>query len=192
MSQPNLNSARGTPIGLAFIDEEAGRRRALDERLFVRAPGLARVLAQVVLRLPRQSRLRRLMVARRIGRAYAAANRRDFDLILAGLDPETEYRPAPDLIAPDQDEVFSGHDGYLRMWRNWLDAFDDLRFDPEEVVDLGDRFLVTAEQRAHVPGSGVAVGKPVFQLFKVRRGLVVWQHDFSDRSKALEAAGLSE
>ena len=85
------------------------------------------------------------MVARRIGRAYAAANRRDFDLILAGLDPETEYRPAPDLIAPDQDEVFSGHDGYLRMWRNWLDAFDDLRFDPEEVVDLGDRFLVTAD-----------------------------------------------
>jgi ketosteroid isomerase-like protein len=132
------------------------------------------------------------MVARRIRGAYAAANRRDFVLILSGLDPETEYRPAPDLIAPDQDDVFSGHDGYLRMWRNWLDAFQDLRFDPEEVVDLGDTFLVTAEQRAHVPGSGVTVGQPVFQLFKVRRGLVVWQHDFSDRSKALEAAGLSE
>jgi ketosteroid isomerase-like protein len=192
MSPENINSAPGAPIALVPIREEASRRRALDERVFVRVPGLARVLAQLALRLPRQSQLRRLMVARRIGRAYAAANRRDFDLILAGLDPETEYRPAPDLIAPDQDEVFSGHDGYLRMWRNWLDAFHDLRFDPEEVVDLGDTFLVTAEQRAHVPGSGVTVGKPVFQLFKVRRGLVVWQHDFSDRSKALKAAGLAE
>jgi ketosteroid isomerase-like protein len=192
MLEENVNSVPRVPIALVPIREEARRRRALDERVFVRFPGLARVLVQLVLRLPRQSRLRRLMVARRVGGAYAAANRRDFDLILKGLDPEIEYRPASDLIAPDQDEVFSGHDGYLRMWRNWLDAFHDLRFDPEEVVDLGDTFLVTAEQRAHVPGSGVTVGKPVFQLFKVRGGLVVWQHDFSDRSEALEAAGLSE
>jgi hypothetical protein len=192
MSQEKLSVGPGVRTTLSSISEEASQRRVLDERLFVRIPGLARGLAQILLRLPPQSRLRRLMVARRIGRAYAAANRRDFDLILAGLDRETEYRPAPDLIAPDQDEVFFGHDGYLRMWRNWLDAFHDLRFDPEEVVDLGDTFLVTAQQRAHVPGSAMAVGKPVFQLFKVRRGLVIWQHDFSDRSAALKAAGLSE
>ena len=192
MSQENVSVVPRARTALQPISEEASQRRALDERLLVRTPGLARVLTQILLRLPPQSRLRRLMVARRIGRAYAAANRRDFDLILSGLDRNTEYRPAPDLIAPDQDEVFIGHDGYLRMWRNWLDAFGDLRFDPEEVVDLGDAFLVTARQQAHVPGSAIAVGKPVFQLFKVRRGLVVWQHDFSDRSAALEAAGLSE
>ena len=77
------------------------------------------------------------------------------------------------------------------MWRNWLDAFGDLRFDPEEVLDLGDKFLVTAQQRAHGSGSGVAVHKPVFQLFEVRRGLVIWQHDYSDRGTALEASGES-
>jgi hypothetical protein len=36
------------------------------------------------------------------------------------------------------------------------------------------------------------VSEPVFQLFKLRRGLVVRQEDFLDRSKALEAAGLRE
>jgi ketosteroid isomerase-like protein len=132
------------------------------------------------------------MLIRRVGRAYAAANRRDFAVILTGLDPETEYRPGADLIAPDQDPVFCGHDGYLRMWQNWLGAFEDLRFDPEEVLDLGDTFLVTAQQRAHGLRSGVAVSDPVFQLFKIRRGLVVWQRDFGNRSDALEAAGLSE
>jgi len=132
------------------------------------------------------------MLGRRIGRAYAAANRRDFDLILTGLDTETEYRPGVDLIAPDQEAVFSGHDGYLRMWRNWLDAFEDLRFDPEELLDLGDTFLVTAQQSGHGSGSGVAVSQPVFQLFKIRRGLVIWQWDFSSRTDALEAAGLLE
>jgi ketosteroid isomerase-like protein len=181
---------RGFRIELAPINERASQHRELDERLFVRLPNLYPVLAGLFLRLPRKSRLRRWMLARRIARAYAAANRRDFDLILTGLDPETEYRPGPDLIAPDQAVAFRGHAGYLEMWRNWLDAFEDLRFDPEEILDLGDTFLVTAQQRAHGSGSGIAVHKPVFQLFKVRRGLVVWQHDYSDRAKALEAAGV--
>jgi hypothetical protein len=34
----------------------------------------------------------------------------------------------------------------------------------------------------------VAVSEPVFQVFTFRRGLVVSQQDFLDRSKALEAA----
>jgi hypothetical protein len=34
----------------------------------------------------------------------------------------------------------------------------------------------------------VAVGEPVFQVFKLQRGLVVRQEDFLDRSEALEAA----
>jgi hypothetical protein len=33
---------------------------------------------------------------------------------------------------------------------------------------------------------------PLVQLFRMRRGLVVWQRDFSDHADALEAAGLSE
>ena len=132
------------------------------------------------------------MLIRRVGRAYAAANRRDFAVILTGLDPKTEYRPGADLIAPDQDPVFCGHDGYLQMWQNWLGAFEDLRFDPEEVLDLGDTFLVTAQQRAHGFRSGVPVSHPVFQLFRIRRGLVVWQRDFGNRSDALAAAGLPD
>ena len=36
------------------------------------------------------------------------------------------------------------------------------------------------------------IDQPVFQLFKLERGLVLWQKDFADRSNALEAAGLRE
>jgi ketosteroid isomerase-like protein len=192
MSRETVADVRGFRIALPPISERASQHRELDERLFVLLPALYAVLAALFLRLPRKSRLRRWMLARRMARTYAAANRRDFDVILTGLDPETEYRPGPDLIAPDQAAVFRGHAGYLEMWRNWLDAFEDLRFDPEEILDFGDTFLVTAQQRAHGVGSGIAVHKPVFQLFKVRRGLVIWQHDYSDRARALEAAGLRE
>jgi ketosteroid isomerase-like protein len=109
-------------------------------------------------------------------------------------------RPAPDagatasgdLLPPDLETVFYGHDGYRQLWRYWLDAFEDIRWDPEEILDFGDKFLVTTQQRGRGSGSGVAVSEPVFQLFTVRRGLVVRQEDFLDRSKALEAVGLRE
>ena len=188
MSQQNVEIVRGAPISLPPLSEGASRHRTLDERLRVRFPGLFRLLADALMRLPPRSRLRRLMLARAVGRVYAAANRRDFDLVLAGWDPRSEYRPSGELMPPDLEAVFYGHDGYLRLWRYWLDAFEDIRWDPEEILDFGDRFLVTTRQSGHGSGSGVAVSEPVFQLFTLRRGLVVSQEDFLDRSKALEAA----
>jgi hypothetical protein len=192
MSQENVEIVRGDRIELSPLSEAASQRRSLDERLYVRFPALYRLLAEASMRLPPRSRLRRLMLARTVGRVYAAANRRDFDLVLVGWGRGSEYHPSGDLMPPDLEPVFYGHEGYLKLWRYWLDAFEDIRWDPEEILDLGDRFLVTTQQSGRGSGSGVAVSEPVFQLFRLRRGLVVRQEDFLDRSKALEAAGLRE
>ena len=192
MPHESIEIVRGARIALPRLSERATQRRSLDQRLYVRVPALYRLLAGSVMRLPPRSRLRRLMLARSVGLAYAAANRRDFDLVLLGWDPGSEYHPSGDLLPPDLETVFYGHDGYLQLWRYWLDAFGDIRWDPEEILDFGDRLLVTAQQRGRGSGSGVAVSESVFQLFTVRRGLVVRQEDFLDRSKALEAAAPRE
>jgi ketosteroid isomerase-like protein len=189
MSQENVEIVRGARIVLRPLGERASRRRSLDELLSVRFPSLARLLAGALTRLPPRSRLRRSMVVRRIGRVYAAANRRDFDVVFVGMDLGIyEYRPSRDLLPPDLEEVFHGRDGYLQLWRYWLDAFEDIRWDPEEVLDFGDKVLVTTKQRGHGSGSGVGVSEPVFQLFTLRRGLVIRQEDFLNRAEALEAA----
>jgi hypothetical protein len=73
-----------------------------------------------------------------------------------------------------------------------LEAMEDVRLEPEEVIDFDDRMLVTSRQIGHGRSSGIPFDEPVFQLFTLRRGLVVRQTDFGDRNKALEAAGLSE
>lgn len=191
MSQREPEGVRGTRIVVRPLSEGASRRRTLDEHLIVRFPGLYRLLAARLMRLP-QSRLRRWAVARVVARAYAAANRRDFELLLIGIDPGHEYRPAPDMMPPDLGGPTHGHDGYRRMWRYWLDAFEDIRYEPAEVLDLGAKLLVTVQQRGHGSGSGVAVSEPVFQLLTIQRGATVRQEDFRDRSEALEAARLRE
>ena len=192
MSHEDVEIVRGARIALPPLSERASQRRSLDQRLVVRFPGLYRLLGDGFMRLPPRSRLRRSILVRNVGMAYAAANRRDFDLVLVGWDPASEYRPSSDLMPPDLETIFYGHDGYRKLWRYWLDAFEDIRWDPEEILDFGDRFLVRAQQRGRGSGSGVAVSEPVFQLFTLRRGLVVRQEDFLDRSKALEAVGLRD
>ena len=190
MPQKNPQSIGGVRTPLHPPSETASRRRTLDERLRVRFPGVFRPLVAALLRLPPRSRLRQLALARAMVRAYAAANRRDFELILTSYDPQVyEYRPSADLLPPDFETVYHGDHGYLEFWRRWLDAFEDIRWDPEEILDLGETALVTTQQSGHGSGSGVAVSVPVYQLFTFSRGLVIRQEDFLDRAKALEAAG---
>jgi hypothetical protein len=188
MSQETAEAVRGVRIPLV---PETRRHRSLDERIVVRFPALARLLAAWWARLPQHSRVRRLLLLRRFRRGYAAANRRDFDLLLTGLDHGIEYHSS-ELWQIDFDPLYHGHDGYLEVWRDVLESFEDVRLDPEELLDLGDRVLVTTTLSGHGAGSGVSVSQPHFQLFTLRRGLVVRQDDFQDRAEALKAAGFSE
>ena len=144
------------------------------------------------MRLPLRSRIRRLFLRRFVGRACAAANRRDFDLLVLGVDPGVEHHPAADLQPLDWDAVAHGHDGYQQVWRKMMDAFDDFRAEPAEILDLGDTLLITAHYKGHGSGSGIPIDETLFQLCRLRGGLVIWQKDFSDRPKALEAAARPE
>src|SRR5262245_52904895 len=146
------------------------------------------MVAPLLMRLPLGSRPRRVMVTRVIRRAYAAGNRRDFEVILVGNHPEHSYRPSRDLMPPDLQPVFRGEAEYLQLWRYWQDAFSDIRWDPLEILDFGERILVRTHQSGHGSGSGLAVSEPVFQLFTLRAGLVISQADFLDRAEALDAA----
>ena len=190
MSQENV--VRGVRYPISLPTERGAQRRTLDERLFLRFPALYRLFTERVLRLPVRSRLRRLMITRSVRRAYGAANRRDFDLQMLPLDPNIEYHPRNDLLPLDLDSVYYSRDDYRTVWRAMVEAFEDIQFEPEEVLDLGDTFVSTAVVRGTGSGSGVPVSVQLFQVVRLRRGLVVWQRDFGDRSEALEAAGLSE
>jgi ketosteroid isomerase-like protein len=191
MSQENV--VRGVRYPISLPSEGAAQRRTLDERCFVRFPALARLLAGTWMRLPLRSRLRRLVLIRLAGRAFAAANRRDFDVQLLSIDPGVEYHPAGDLLPPGMGAAVYGHDGYVRRLREWVETFDDFRFEPEEVIDLGGTLLVTVRWSGHGSGSGVPMSGRLFQLLTQKRsGLVQKQEDFTDRDDAVEAAGLSE
>src|SRR4051795_9877805 len=187
MSKEKANTVRGVRIPLA---PAANQHRTLDARILARFPALVPRVLAAWSRLPRDSRLRRAMLVRLLRQGYATANRRDFDVTVRGYDPDWEYQPGQVGI-PDSDPVYYGHDGFHRFWRQLLEAFEDVRIDPKEILDSGDLVLVTIQMSGHGTGSGVSIDQQLFQLMTFRRGLIVRQVDFEDRAQALEAAGLS-
>ena len=172
------------------------QRRKLDERILVRFPALARRFFYLWSRLPKDSRLRRWLLVRLAGQATSAANRRDFDVLLMGFDPEIDYRVVSagpgGWIAPDLVGHHYGHAGYRHIWRMMMDGFEDLTLHPEELLDLGDRLIAVVRLRGHGSGSGAPVNQLLFQVMTFRRGLVVKQEDCGTWEEALEAVGLRE
>lgn len=192
MSQESPQLIGGFRADLSSRDERAAGHRSPDERLLVRFPAVYPYVGRFWSRLPPRSRLRRMMLSRGVPRTCAALNRRDFAAFLVGIHPGIEFRGTRDVFGPDQTEAAHGHTGVLEFLQAWFDAIGDLRYDPEEVLDLGDRFLVTMRMSGHGSGSGVAVSRQFFVLSHLRRGWVVKQENFLDRSTALEAAGVRQ
>jgi ketosteroid isomerase-like protein len=172
-----------------------GRRRKLDERVWARFAWLIPITTRAILRLPLRSRLRRTMVRYWVQRSYEIVNRRDFDLALAGQHPEVRIRWSGDPatgIAPDLvGREFQGHEGFRHAWNAWLEAFDDLQVEPNEVTDLGDRLLIGIRSVGRGTASGAQVDQNGFTLYTFREGLVASQEFFLDRETAERAAGLS-
>jgi len=159
-------------------------------------PALIPISTAAILRLPPRSRIRRALVLYWVRRSYEIVNRRDFELALAAQDPDVVISWTADpggAIAPDlANKEFRGHDGFRHAWDAWLEAFEDLRVEPEEVSDLGDgRLLIGVRSVGRGTASGAPVDQHGFTLYTFRGGKVVRQEFFVDRDRAERAAGLT-
>jgi len=126
-----------------------------------------------------------------IRRGWAASDRGDLDLSLRGYDPEAEIRwPETGASAiPDLQGVYRGHEGFRRVWLAMHEPWDvEVRL--EEMIDAGDRLLVSGQVSARGRGSGIELSGPLFQLLTFRGGRIIGEQHFNNRDEALEAAGL--
>jgi ketosteroid isomerase-like protein len=188
MSEENVEIVRGvrTPVNV----RRETTRRSLDERLLVRFPALVRLLVSAWGRLPPRSRLRRALLARFVRQVFEAANRRDWDVLLLGIDPRIEYHPSAGFRTLGVGEVHRGHEGYLEVWKTGIEVMGDISLELEEVIDLGDRLFTAGRIIGHGDSSQAFVDQRNFQVATLRHGLVIRQEDFTDRDEALKAAGL--
>jgi ketosteroid isomerase-like protein len=122
--------------------------------------------------------------------------KREHEAVFAYYDPEIEWDSTNWGIAgfDDLSGVYHGHEGVRTYWRQWLQAWKDLDFELQDVLDAGDDVVaLIRNQRVWGRHSGIPFDMPPFGLvFTIRDGKVVRWRSFSDQQSALEAAGLRE
>ena len=119
----------------------------------------------------------------------AAYNRRDFDLAVKDFDPEIEWV----LPARQQSDSGRGPDAALRFFEEIDDAMDELRLEPQEFIDAGDRVATRLRHHGRGRGSGVEINEELYhQVATFRDGKIVRMEYFADWGEARAAAGLSE
>jgi ketosteroid isomerase-like protein len=184
--------SRATPVRIPLEPDRSASRRALDERVFVRFPAVLRAGVRLMQRLPLQSRLRRTLLARLFRRGFAATSRGDHELALVGYAPDCEIHVNESAgVAADLVGVHRGHGGWHHVVEGVLEVWE-FKWEPEEVLDCGDRAVVTLRLETRGKGSSVPLSHRVFEAWTWRDGLVVRQEIFGVRQQALEAVGLRE
>jgi ketosteroid isomerase-like protein len=121
---------------------------------------------------------------------YERRERGDMD-VAEFVHPEIEFaRIGSDL--PGVAGEWRGLDGMRRATVEYLNVWEDYRFEVERMIDLGDRVLVLERQTARGRRSGANISQDVGTLLTLRDGVIVRWEYYWERADALEAAGIAE
>jgi ketosteroid isomerase-like protein len=128
-------------------------------------------------------------------RACVAAWRRpkpDFDALNALAHPDHEMFTIQSLV--EGGSGYRGAEGFRRWLTSWNDMFgEDWEASVEEAEPVDDeRVFVTGWMNARGSGGGVPVEQRFWLLMNVRDGKVSRSEVYTDRNRALGAAGLRE
>jgi ketosteroid isomerase-like protein len=119
---------------------------------------------------------------------FEAINRRDADAvaaIVAICDPEVEWRT--ELIGTP---VYRGHEGVRQALHDVDRAWEFWHSEPTEVLESDDKVFLATHANARARETGIPVEADLFYVACFRGGKIIRFDGFTDRSRALEAAGL--
>jgi hypothetical protein len=87
--------------------------------------------------------------------------------------------------------VYRGRRGVLELWKSFLDAWESVRWDPQEIIEVDEaRLIVMNHVRMRGRGSGVEVDATAAQLWTFSDGEPRRIKLYQSKAEALEAAGL--
>jgi ketosteroid isomerase-like protein len=88
--------------------------------------------------------------------------------------------------------VYKGREGALELWESFLDAWDEVRWDPQEIIEVDEaRVIVVNHVRMRGGGSGVDVEATAAQLWTITDGKGRSVKLYQSKAEALAAAQLA-
>jgi ketosteroid isomerase-like protein len=119
---------------------------------------------------------------------YDSLTRRDWDAVFRDTHPDFEMTTQRGPTAGTN----RGREAVQAFIEDAMAAFDNLVFEPEEVLENGDQVVAVVTTRARPKEGSVDIVVRNGHLWTVRDGTIFSMTSFPAPGKALEAAGLSE
>jgi ketosteroid isomerase-like protein len=124
-----------------------------------------------------------------VRRAFDAFSRRDAAALAELVDPEFEW-VSPTAGVAGRSEPYRGHQGLKDYLADVGRVWQELRSEPEEFLEVGDRVVVVG--RIYAWGVGRVIDAPAGWVWRLRDGRIVEGRAYDSRRGALEAAGLPD
>ena len=115
--------------------------------------------------------------------AYEAVNEGRFDWGAANLPPHFELIPTAGMLSTR--DRFVGPEGASEWFADVAEAWESIRTDVEEIIDLGNRVVVLGRLHNRARASGVEVDVVAAHLWTVEDGVPVRVELLGDRGEAL-------
>ena len=156
----------------------------------MRFPALFRRGARFLDRLSPDSRRRQRMIRSQALSGWAAAGRRDFELVLVRYRPDAVYEFTPGLVTLGLPARLEGTDIWMEAVTDWAEAWAEWEYTLSFIVDLGPLVVTLGRFAARAAASGLDVELEYAQVMEMRDGLVSRERDFNDWPEAMRAAGI--
>lgn len=171
-----------------------GKRRTLDQQLAVRFPWLVPATLRLITALSPSSRVRQAVMRRAMRLALEAYNRRDLDAVAIGYGSELRYYPYREFVEAGLAEpCYHGPSGYRTYIEATYEVWGaEVRLEPTELIDLGDRLVVLADMPMRAQASGISFAQTYAGVMTIENGKVIRHRDFLNHAEALESVGLAE
>jgi ketosteroid isomerase-like protein len=119
-----------------------------------------------------------------VRRQLEAVNRRDLDTLMSIVAPDAVYDTSPHGLG-----VYEGRAAIEALFKDYWDAFEELRFELEELLDLGNGVTFSVNrQHARPAGSTAYVQNREAHVTKWSEGMVVRATVYLDIDEGRAAA----
>jgi ketosteroid isomerase-like protein len=118
--------------------------------------------------------------------AYQSFNR-THELDVDAFQPNIEWHTRDDL--PDSG-THRGYAGVAQLLSSWVEAFEDLRVDPEELIDADDLVVAVVRLRGRIRDSGHDVEMEETHVWRLLDGKATEVREYQTKAEALKAVEL--
>jgi hypothetical protein len=125
-----------------------------------------------------------------VRQGFEALRDGDVEALMPLVHPEFELTTPPNLAA--EPDTYRGPDGLRRYFESFYEAMDQVTFEPDDFIEVGERVVVPSTLRTRGRTTGIETSQRVVQIWDIKDGKAFRVEVHATLKQALAAARSAE